>query len=633
MHRLHESLIWRYVAIYVAASMALPYAVIGFPAGAIAQPQPVVGSATSIVLPILDPAGSHTLVESENATDALALALEDSRQFIVTSKRDLARELASLGMKMPLSDVQQVKLAARMKVDKVISGRLVTLAVNEKTGECTVRLQLKMLDAETAEYLDGVDAAIRTSPIPGWIGERNQAINAGLREVAETAVAQMLGSRIRPGYVLSVNNAGVALVDLGAQEGVVTGREMVLMRETWQRDLDDTILVKVGRLAVGGVESDMCFATPLSGGRAMVGDSAYMLYTPPARVAAQARSRGVTRTVTTLMGLGLLLGLVSVAQGPHVSGPPHGVGAHLFQQAPGDQAVIRVHVDPRWVPLREQVFGWLIFRAAGQPVPSMSPANLAGYVDEPEMPNNVWDDRPIAESATVTWDFTYLDAAGDEQSGSVDITYDKLALAPSETYTYRMRRIVEPEWRAGSGSPVTQGIGTSQVTPDITVDPPESLGDGSAASNPVTYFTPVVLQSPDAGAVNQSTTSITFTWDATPGANEYLLQVFPEDDPDCLRLAVHQGPVMRPPGAGSMHWTISANFQPSSTFYWRVGARRSGEVEPVNGLGNQTGWLFSRIRSFVTAVAPPPPPGTSAVGSNAGKPAPVGWYGLDRRGH
>ena len=103
MHKLCDSLIWRYVAIYLAAVMVVPYAVVGFPADAGAQPQPVVSSATCIVLPIVAPAGADASVVSEKATDALALALEDSREFIVSSKRDLNRELGSMGLAPPLS--------------------------------------------------------------------------------------------------------------------------------------------------------------------------------------------------------------------------------------------------------------------------------------------------------------------------------------------------------------------------------------------------------------------------------------------------------------------------------------------------------------------------------------------------
>jgi len=263
-------------------------------------------------------------------------------------------------------------------------------------------------------------------------------------------------------------------------------------------------------------------------------------------------------------------------------------------------------------------------------------------VDEARLPGgNVWDDYATLQAGlAANFSFQYYDEVGDLQDGTVDIEYNHLALTPGATYYWRVRRVTDPEFRAGSGAPITaaqlRAKQVTLVTPTIDVDPPESLSEGSAPTNAVTYFSPPVLQSPDDGAQNQSTSSITFAWDATLGANEYLLQVFPEDDPDGLRNPVYQGPPQRQPTAGTMRWTIEANLAPNTRFYWRVGARRSGEAEPVVGLGNQTGWLFSQIRSFKTAIAPPPPPGTSAAGAGQSQPGQAvrhGFFNLPRYGH
>jgi len=638
MHSLRGSLIWRYVAIYVAASMAVPYAVVGFPANAGAQPQPVVRTVTCIVLPLLDPTGLDTEVLSEKATDAMALALEDSREFVVTSKRDLERELGNLGMTTPLSVEEQVRLAKRLDVEKVLTGRVTALAVDGRTGECAVKLQVRVLDTATVEYLQGTEVAIRTKVVPGWTGDESQVINEALRQAAETVTMQMLGGRITTGYVTSVNDVGVAIINVGAGDGVLAGTEMVLMRPTYQKDLDVMTTVKVGTVAVGKVASDMCYARPVAGGRAKVGDRAYALYKPPVRLALARRSKGISKAATLVAALGLVFALVEVGSGEHVGGAPEGVCANLYQQSPGDEAVIRIHVPNQWVPLTEQIHGWLFFRKEGTPSLALSPENLVGVVDESRLPGNVWDDYPESVAdLQIAYGFIYYNEEGEQEDGDVDIVYNHPPLEEGSTYYYRVRRITEPQYPAGSGAPITaQQVGTQQqvfVEPSIDVDPYDALSEGSAPTNPVTYFNPTILQSPDDGAQNQSTTSITFTWDGARGANEYLLQVFPDDDPDCLRNAVHQSPVMRQGTAGTMHWTIDANFTANSRFYWRVGARRSGEAEPVNGFGNQTGWLFSSTRSFRTAVAPPPPPGTSSASGQAGVTVRRGFFTLPRYEH
>ncbi len=642
MHKLCDSPVGRYVAIYLAAVMVVPYAVVGFPADAGAQPQPVVRSATCIVLPVVGPAGTDTSVVSEKATDALALALEDSREFVVTSKRDLNRELGSLGLAPPLTVVEQLRLAERLQVDKVVSGQVTVLRVDERTGACTLGLRVRVLDAETGEYLNGAQVSVATPAVPGWTGARNQVINDALRDASEKAVTEMRATRLPVGYVTSVSASGRASVDLGAEQGIRPGTEMLLVRRTWNKDLGEMVMVKVGKVSVRDATADMCYVKALQGSdRAKVGDRAYVLYKPPARVAAEARSRSIKNTTTIGAALGLLLGLVAVAGGDHVTGAPRVANAHLFQQSPGDEAVIRLRVRNSWVPLSEQVHGWLFFRAAGTPSLMLSPENLVGVVGESRLPGNVWDDyAATVADMTVTYGFQYFDETGDQQDGDVDIEYNHPGLSPGITYYYRVQRITDPEYRAGSGAPIAQQVRPSQqqqfVTPTIDVDPPESLGDGSAPTNPVTYFAPVVLQSPENGSQNQSTSSITFTWNTTLGANEYLLQVFPEDDPDGLRNAQYQSPVLRQETAGAMHYTISASFAPNTRFYWRVGARKSGEVAPIVGLGNLSGWLLSSVRSLTTAVAPPPPPGTSAAGASGGQSegnVGRGFWGLPRYGH
>jgi len=627
MHRLHEGRIWKFVALFVAATMVVPYAVVGFPAVAEAQAQPVVESASVIVLPVLDVDGATASVISEKMTDALALSLEDSREFIVTSKRDLERELAALELQPPLSVVEQLRLGERLQVDKVVSGQIMALEVNQNNGQVTISLSMALLDLATGEYLNGTVTTTVTKPIPGWGGEETQVINSAIREVAHDAVQNVLINRVPEGFITSVNAFGVATANLGQDDRLQSGMEMVLFRPVWQRDLRELIMVRVGRYSVAEVSARSAELTPLSDGVARVGDRAYKLYSGPERVRVQQRARNNQKTLTTVMALGLLFGVVAVASGPSTSDGPVGVNSHLFQQAPGDEAVIRVNVPSRNIPLRDQIFAWLFFRSDGQQNFSLLADRLVGIVLEASLPNGVWDDdAAFAGPFEDDFDFTYISPDGDEEDGTVDYLFYHWQLQPGHTYYHRVQRVIEPPTRAGSGSPITTaGMRPEQITIDpqvLTVDPQNALSDGSTPTVGVTYFTPPVLQAPEDGASNQSTSSITFTWNSTVGANEYILQVFPEDDPDGRRNPDFQVQ-MRQDTTGVMFQTINQDFLPSSRFYWRVGARRSGEAQPENGRLGQTGWLFSEIRTFLTAAAPPPPPGTSAAGFRSG---PGGLY-------
>ncbi|MGD9494839.1 MAG: hypothetical protein AB7Y46_00885 [Armatimonadota bacterium] len=623
MHRLHEGRVWKYVALYVAATMVVPYAVVSFPAVAEAQAQPVVESASVAVLPILDVQGSTDSVLSQKATDALALAMEDSREFIVTSKRDLERELAALELTPPLSVAEQVRLGNQLRVDEVASGQIVSLRIDQHSGQATIAMAVGLLNVASGEYLNGANVTVTTKPIPGWQGEEARIINDAVTEVAGEAVSAILMNRIPEGYVTSVNTLGVATVNLGQDDRLRSGMEMLLLRPVWQRSLEKMIMVKVGRYSVSDVAARTATMMPLGEGRARVGDRVYKLYSGPARVRAQERKENNQKTLATLAALGLLFGVVAVASGPSTTDGPVGVTSHLFQQAPGDEAVIRVHVPARNIPLRDQIFAWLFFRSDGQQFFSMTPSNLVGFVDEARLPNGIWDDQAaFGGPFEVEAEFTWLGADGDEEEGTIELLYYHLALQAGHTYYHRVQRVVEPPTRAGSGSPVTTTglMGPQQVItepPTMSVDPESALSEGSRPTDGVTYFTPAVLQSPENGAQNQSTRSITFAWNATVGANEYLLQVFPEDDPDGRRNPEFQVQIRRET-TGVISQEINFDFAPNSRFFWRVGARRSGEPLPETGRLNQRGWLFSEIRSFSTPIAPPSPPGTAAAGVGGG---------------
>ncbi len=631
MHRLHEGRLWKFVALYVAATLMVPYAVVSFPAVAQAQAQPVVESAAVIVLPIVAP--DDSLVVSQKATDALALAMEASGEFMVTSEIDLQRELDELEMTPPLSVAEQVRLGERLQVDQVATGEITDLRVNQNTGQVSISLSVAMLDVSTGEFLNGANVSTVTKPVPGFEGEQAGVINNAVREIAEEAVAEILSSRIPQGFVTSVNQFGVATVNLGHDDRLQSGMELLLLRPTWQKDMEKLIMVKVGRFSVSDVGARTSKLLPLTEGRARVGDRAFKLYRGPERVEAYKRKESHRHTLTVLAALGLLFGVVEVATGPASDDAPVGVTSHLFQHAPGDEAVIRIHVPDRPIPLDEQVFAWLFFRADGQQNFSLSPANLVGFVDESRLPNNVWDDHSaFAGDIEVEMEFDYITGDGDEETIDVDLLYHHWSLDPGHTYYHRVQRIVEPVERAGSGAPIaTAGLSPAQLEPPtISIEPGDAQSDGSAPTDGVTYFTPPVLQSPENGAQNQSTSSITFTWNSTLGANEYILQVFPQDDPNGQRVPVYQVE-LRQDTSGTMFTTIDTGFNSEARYYWRVGARRSGEARPV--CYDREGWLFSEIRTFLTAQAPPPPPGTTAAGHRPGGSVYTGTFGMSRYMH
>lgn len=304
-------------------------------------------------------------------------------------------------------------------------------------------------------------------------------------------------------------------------------------------------------------------------------------------------------------------------------GPPNSpdtdtiVTSRLFQLAPGREPVIRVCI-PRASGWRDEPnVAWLFYRSDGQRNFELTAQSLVGVVLEQRLPNNVWDDKAaFAGPVQLDEDFTYTTSEGSDETGAVSLLFYHPPLVSEHTYHHRVQRVIKPEEAATSGTSsiprwLRMNLAANELqTPQIAVDPEDALTEGSAPTEGVTYFPPPVLQTPEENASNQSTTSITFTWSGSVGANEYVLQVFPEDDPDGVRLPNHRA-ITIDDTPGTLFHTIDANFSSGSRFYWRVGARRSGEAKPLNGRLGEEGWLFSAIRSFTTASAPPPPSGTT----------------------
>ena len=230
-----------------------------------------------------------------------------------------------------------------------------------------------------------------------------------------------------------------------------------------------------------------------------MGDRAYVVYSGPERMQAQKRKENTKQTLTTLFAVAALLGVVAVADGEATSDAPVGVTSHLFQQAPGDEALIRVSVPNRSVPLREQIHAWLFFRGDGQQFFSLTAENLVAIRTEPRLPGGIWDDSPVA-SGPFEYDleFDYLTSEGDEETIDLTAEFMHPALQVGHTYYHRVQRIVDPMERAGSGAPIaTTQVRPAQVTVDyeLEIDPPDALSEGSKPTNGVTYFTPPILVS------------------------------------------------------------------------------------------------------------------------------------------
>jgi len=614
MYQIRHLPLLKPLTLFVAVSLIFPY---GFVASAHAQTFTEITSAA--VLPIQDGTGSESLVVAEKATDAVALALEGSGEFRVISGRDLKAALSQLGLDPPLMDPQQVRVGERLKIEKVISGVIHELKVNGQTGQCRVRLEIRAMDVHLKGILDGAVVEVETWPIPGWQGEDVTIANEALRLAAEKAVTEMLRRHVPRGSVLQVDETGTVLLSIGLNDGVYEAQKMLVVRPDWNPDLEEVEIRVVGDLQIFQADARTSKGKALGESQwPQTGDNVYALYTP-ARVVQQMEHK---RSITSSLRKGWAFVMLALVGAIGLSGgttKAPGADVQIAQEGAGGTPYIRVNTDRGFIPETSQVHAWLFYR--GEVEPLTEPENIVGATSQARL--DTYADDPTARlEVDFSTEFTYVDRSGEQADGSVELTYDDPALMVASSYYYKVQRVVDPIMPQ---PPVTGQVGPAQA--ELTVDPPEALGEASRAVGPVTYFEPAVLVSPTNNSETVNPADVTFEWTPSDGADQYQVQVYSDMN---LTNLVYPSPVLSWTGGTLMTHTVTSTvFAGNTPYWWVVCNRKSGEAQPIARIGGQdrSGWIYSNKWGFTTTAGPPPPP--SAAGSDRpSKPtSPRGWWG------
>jgi hypothetical protein len=627
----------------VAGLMAvLTVLIVAVGSSGVADAQKISQAVAVAIVPFSDQSGRASDLVAAKATDAAALALTDSQEYVVIARTDTAREMTALGISDPsspaasLSEEQMVRLGQRLRVEKVASGAVEAISVS-KNGQCRCRLTIRLLDIATEEYLDGATSDYTTKPIPGWQGDEASVINEALRSAAEEAVRKIQTTRKPRGNVDIVEQTGQILVNLGFHDGIEIGTEFLVVRGIWNAAIEKVVLRKIAVIEAKQVDVAMTRCALKSGLNPRTGDKVYVMYRPTATIqkaAAKARTKN-----TFMLGLGIaaLLGAYSVATGPDNTSAP-GSSAWLTQSSPGAEPRIRVNTSVNSIPGNSKTFAWLVYRGDAQGFPAMADDRdyLISVIQGSRL--GYFEDFPAAQyGIDADIDFNYTNEDGDQDTGNISATYNHQPLVAGTAYYYKLRRVVDP------GRVVfPQSVGAAQagqrVNVNFTINPTDALSEESKPAGPVTYFYPPNPEQPSDGntAVDPSADATVFTWSPTVGADVYQIQIYRN------QLATGQPVKVSPEitnttGTGTMSWRITTNLAANTKYYWFVCARKNGEAAPRIVSNSKTGWIFSRAYTFTTSPTPPPPPGTSAVGSGSSassggtaRPAPAAPWG--RRG-
>lgn len=629
MQRLQQSMLRPLVATSIAVLTVL---YLGLAPMSTAHAQRISEAVAVAIVPFADHTGRNSEMIATKATDAAALALDASKEYVVMPRADTQREMEALGVANAtsplygLSEEQMVRLGERLRVSKVCNGVVEALSI-DKSGRCRCRITLRLLDVGTEEYLDGATSDYTTKPIPGWEGDEASVMNEAFRSAAEECIRKIQTTRRPRGNVDNVEQTGQVLVNLGFKDGIEVGTEFLVVRGIWNAATEKVVLRKIGVVEAKQIDSTFSRCAVTSGMAPRTGDKVYVMYRPTQTVQkAAAKSRMKTYTLYAV-GFGALLGIYNAATGSDNQSAP-GISAYLTQTMPGSEPRVRVTASVGGVPGNTKTFGWLVYRGdyAGFPAMADDRDYLISAIQGQKL--GYYEDSPATTyNIDFSLDFTYNDESGDQTDGNCDATYNHNGLVAGSTYFYKLRRVVDP------GRVIlpttTTGVHTGQAARanvTFTIDPTDALGEQSEPGGPVTFFYPPTLELPtnNNAAVDPTANTTVFTWEPSVGADTYQVMIYKNQLASGIPVKLSPE-LTNTSSTGTMSWRLPTALDASTTYYWFVGAKKSGETAPYVSSISKRGWLLAGPYTFTTAPTPPTPPGTSGVSSDrpAGR---SGWW-------
>lgn len=274
--------------------------------------------------------------------------------------------------------------------------------------------------------------------------------------------------------------------------------------------------------------------------------------------------------------------------------------AHLYQAAPGDVPTIRMGWEDSDNPDPSDVVAWLVYRAnyawfgaeAANLIDARSSQSLTEWEDDP-------DGSGVADFSRT---FTYQDYDS-VATGTVTATYTHPGLNEGDVYYYRARRVFKPN---RGTIPIGSSVQASPAAATaLEIDPDDALSEASSPQGPVHYFDAPTLSSPSAGSSVVDPTNVTFSWTNPEGADQFQVRVYRNAELTGSPVIMSGSLTFSDTSGQYTHTASGSNgaLAGSTTYYWVVGARRSGEAYPT--CGELEGWVLSSVRQFTTTPVPP----------------------------
>ena len=621
-----------------------------------------------------------------NAADAMVIALDESQRYDPEERSRVEREMALQGFTVPLSDTAQSRLGKALQVAGVISGeiRQVRFLQSKEGRYAEVVLAVRLLDVNAMEPVNGAMVRVSGTPKPGYSGDEQVLLNEAISLAAYQATQSMLATRLPEATVLLADE-NQAQLGAGSDIGLKVGMEMVVMR----------FGEKVGRIRVTEVRRGTATAAILESSKGIANmDKAAAIYRLPSGTATgvtyervakkQARKSSFTNTILGIVAGAALLAVL----GKHTASSQATTGVVSTSLA---NAFTWFPSQPRGATLttwgassnEEDILYYEIYR--NEQLMWLKPAAEGRYfIDPPQVRTDTpAGDLLLPMGASIEVDET-TGALTDNQVALFEDTglalpldfygvlgnrylnaWDYTTPLPGLHYVYRVVKLARlRDFESGGGGGGGGGDGGGEPPPDdggVILSPVAKAAPKAATAKatavfklaesrfsdmggPATAIIPPFALQPDQGVLVADPTQVIFTWAASAGADNYLLQICRTPDFTSTNTQEFLIRVSLPEGEEISQTVDLTRFFPSpiaQSLMWRVGARYSADERPPrlpNDLARSRpqdkDWVWGNTSSLRTgpiggAAAPQlnqaPAPGSAPVLGAAGPSRDRSW--------
>lgn len=585
--------------------------------GAIFTPIPASAQTGTIEIAVVDFRNSSKMpndMYGTNATAAVTVELLRSGKFSVTSTDDMQSKMEELGykaigdraLKVSLTPSMMMRLGQDVGATCVAIGDLSSVKVDVGKRNAEARIAVRLLDVSSGEWVNGAIATGTSNPRIGYtVDNETDWVMEAISNAAHSAVDTMVRYIIPEATVIGTVGTSDVLLNKGSQDGIAEGLEMIVLRrgDTGQDEV-------VGRIKVSMVTDTDARASVTKSTRGVKPeDRVRAVYELPIDSSSKGtvaprsgEKKRMAKASNTFWGILALLAISALFGGGGSKVEKVDATAMARTDVSGNNTNLVLWNNPKNV-LFANIEEYHIWRGS----PGGIPVYVAEQGEGAEI-NTGFDHSYDDGIASRTVAYNSVDSGNTLVSNTATVQ----GITLGTTYPYYVSCLYKYQ--------VTDAQGA--VTDFYRETKPVYAGKATALMLP----RQVSPGSIEGGDYVELSDSVSFNWEGSRGANEYVIEVCPNLNFTRNETWVGHKTQVTPTEGMLLYATfdLSAaseleNVAEESTLYWRVGARNSGDTPgPYPGPAGpstqasgakSTRYIYSEHPySFLTLGGVPPPP-------------------------